>query len=110
MRIKLLRFLYFVYVCLTALACLIFIGVNLQEIIERAQGHDTYISQMYGLTARQSVRYSAIYLLPFLIATVFGIYFFFKSKRKAVLLLSLFVWALFFIQGFTDALLLPSGI
>ncbi len=103
---KILHGLYLLFAILSLLACLLALWVSGLELIERAQGHDTYLSQMYGLTAKQSIIYSIVYFVPFFTLLIFGIHNSIKKKRKTVLILSVIVWMVFWSQLFTDDLFL----
>jgi DMSO reductase anchor subunit len=97
-----LRILYVLFVAVSLLVCVWGIWINGMELVDRAMGHDTYISQMENLSVKQSVLYSVIYFLPFVALLVLGIRFAQKGSKKIVLLLSVLVWLLILLETYSD--------
>lgn len=101
-----LRILYIVFISISILFGLWTIWLNLQELIERSLGHDTYFSQMNHLTIKESIWYSTAYLIPFLVLATLGTYFAVKKKKTKAAISYILIFAVFALELYTDSLFL----
>lgn len=99
-----MKILYYSVVTLSILLGLIFIWLNLQELIERSLGHDTNISQMYNLTDKESIWYSSIFLIPSVSVIILEFYYLIKKKTKQTIICVVFLLLILGTQFYTDGL------
>lgn len=99
-----MKILYYSIVTLSILLGIIFIWLNLHELIERSLGHDTYFSQMYSLTDKESIWYSIIFLIPSVSLMVLEFYYLIKKKTKQTIICVVFFLLILGIQFYTDGL------
>jgi len=101
-----LRILYVVFLSISILFGLWTIWLNLQELIDRSLGHDTYFSQMYHLTIKESICYAIVYLMPFLTLATLGTYFAVKKRKMKAVICYILIFAVFGLKLYTDSLFL----